>query len=509
MPRRGNPGRLTAAAAATAIGLATASCGTTVNIGPPPSVSSEAQSLGAPPSRGLSPPLPAPSHYLRETPSALEPTLIASPGSTGGRRAASPDEGAGTVSPASVPSQGPSSGNGFDAKHIYIGIGVSDDATSFAQSLGLNANVGDVRSEAQAVINQINRHGGLAGRQIVPVWFNASTVSYNVNPVGTVQSECAAWTQDHHVFAAVNVIGYPNNGVACLAQSHAIAVTSTAAGPVETADLDRFSPYYYAPGTADSAHLVGPLIAELKHENYFEGWNPTTSRPASKPVRIGVLYAADRPDLLLLTKKALARYGLKVSQSFYLASSAAVTQLAGAVLRFKAEGVTHVLTYGFLSVFPEVAATQGYFPRYGVSSWDGLRTATSSEAERDFVGAMGVGWTPFEDGNASVHSVAERGCLAVMHGAGLETTDRTTNAVMTSICDQFSLLRDALTGITSPSPAIVDQRLDALGGSFESAATFGERFAPGRHAGVAAFRPLAFNAQCKCFAYTGATVRFP
>ncbi|HVU61605.1 MAG TPA: ABC transporter substrate-binding protein [Mycobacteriales bacterium] len=371
--------------------------------------------------------------------------------------------------------------------------------------------MGDTHAQSQALINYVNSHGGLAGRQIVPIWHDVSSVTYNTNPQSSAQAECAAWTQDSHLFAAINVLSYPPNAVACLAQKHTVALSSAAAGPVETSELQTYSPYYFAPGMADSGHFVGPFIDELVREGYFGKWDSVTGKAGVAPVRIGVLYAADRSDLLGLTKTALARHGLSVTDSFYLASSSDASQLAAAALRFKADGVTHVLTYGFLSVFPAVAATQGYYPRYGVSSWDGLQTAVSSGSPRDFAGALGVGWTPFEDvgaAQAPAKSPAERKCLSIMAAARQTTTNRTTDAVMAVQCDQFFLLRDALAGGGPLTPTLLAQGIEALGSRFSSALSFGERFGPDRHAGVAAFRPLGYDGGCSCFRYTGSAVAF-
>lgn len=508
MPRRGGPGRLAGAAVAAALAFASVGCGTTLQTGAAPADTSEAQSLGGPPLAAAPSPTPI---GPGAAPGLLSPATnpAIAPATAGRGNATEPPGGPNSVSSSSTGTTGPVSGYGFDARHIYIGIGTTGDASSYAKSLGINANVGDSQAQAQAVITDINRHGGLAGRQIVPVWFDVNTVSYNLNPQGTAQSECATFTQDHHVFAAVNTISYPNNGIACLAKAHTIALTSTPAGPVESADLERFSPYFYAPGMADSGHLIGPFIAELKREGYFNAWNTASSKPGTAPVRVGLIYAADRSDVLDLTKSALARYGLTVAQSFYLSSSADISQLVSAALRLKAEGVTHVLTFGFLSIFPELAAIQGYYPRYGVSTWDGLQTAKSSEAARDFVGALGVGWAPFEDGTSAFHNAAEAHCLTIMRNAGQQTTDRTTDAVMAAMCDQFSFLRAALDGVRVPSPTVVAQHLDSLGAGFHSAATYGESFGPNRHAGVSAFRPIAFETSCSCFEYTGSAVSFP
>jgi hypothetical protein len=80
---------------------------------------------------------------------------------------------------------------------------------------------------------------------------------------------------------------------------------------------------------------------------------------------------------------------------------------------------------------------------------------------------------------------------------------------MAAECGQWFLLRDALGSDRVLSPMAVPDGIDNVGAAFGSPLTFGERFGPDRHAGAAAFRPVAFLSKCSCFAYTGAVVSFP
>lgn len=403
------------------------------------------------------------------------------------------------------------SGYGFDAKHVYIGVGVSSDASAFAKSIGLAIQTGNEQAQEQALIDYINAHGGLAGRQIVPVWYDVNSYQYSSDPAGTAQSECATWTQDHHVFAAIEAMAYPDNGIACLAKAHTVAFNSGGAAPVETAELQHYSPYFYTPGMAESSRLVGPLIDALVREGYFRGWDTTNAAPGTAPVKIGVFYASDRTDLLNLTKAALARYGMTVTDTFYQGSASDDSQLPGAMLKFKADGVTHVLTYGSLAGLPEIAAGQGYYPRYGVSSWDGLQISQAAGSPKDFAGALGIAWTPLLDVDAAHdpgESAAEKKCVQIEHAAGQDTSNRTTQAVMAAECGQWFLLQGALAGVSLLSPSSVQQGIDAVGARFDSPLTFGERFGPNRHAGAAVYRPVAFLNSCSCFAYTGKDVSF-
>jgi branched-chain amino acid transport system substrate-binding protein len=490
-----------------AAAVAIAGCGTTVTAG---------SSAGTTALSGVNGDLGAPTQPNGQSATGLSGasglTAVGGPatatGSTAGGGGNS--QGAGGTS-GSTGSSAPLTGNGFDATHVYIGVGTADDTSTYAASLGYNVNPGDGKLQAQALIDYINKHGGLVGRQIVPVFHDINDAQYNSDASGAVQAECADWTQDHHVFAAINAAAYPENGIACLAKAHTVALTSAPAGPVVGSYLAKYSPYFYAPGMADTTHFVRPFVDQLVRESYFGPWDTTAGAPGKAPVRIGVMYAADRPDLLDLTTKALAAHGMKVTDSFYLAASADASQLANAILKFKTDGVTHVLTYGFLYVVPTVAEKEGYRPRYGVSSWDAFQLAVSSGPAQQFAGSLGVGWTPLEDvdaGHDPGESVAEEQCLAIMKNSGQDTTNRSTDSSMAATCEQFMLLQDALQGATALSPASVQVGVERLGSAFGSSMTVGERFAPGRHAGVAAFLPIHFDGRCTCYDYFGSKASY-
>jgi hypothetical protein len=263
---------------------------------------------------------------------------------------------------------------------------------------------------------------------------------------------------------------------------------------------------------ADTTHFVAPFVDELVREGYFAPWNTQAGAPGTAPVKIGVLYAVDRPDLLSLYQSALARYGMHVSDSFYLQSSSDSGQLAGAMLRFKADHITHVLSDGFLSVVPTVAENAGYRPRYGVSSWDGFQVAVGAGPSAQFHGAVGVGWTPLEDLDAQHDRTKNRAltdCLSIMANAGQSTTTRSTEVSMASVCEQLLLLATSLRQATSLTPLSVQAGIESLGTGFPSPLTLGERFGPGRHAGVAAFSPVHYDVSCGCFTYFGSPQTFP
>src|SRR5205814_6142712 len=78
-----------------------------------------------------------------------------------------------------------------------------------------------------AFVKDINSHGGLAGRQIQPVYFEYNT---GQDPHTQDAAACAKFTQDNHVFL---VLGGINSGAGellpCLAQ-HDVPLLTAATG---------------------------------------------------------------------------------------------------------------------------------------------------------------------------------------------------------------------------------------------------------------------------------------
>src|SRR4051794_28015501 len=97
------------------------------------------------------------------------------------------------------------SGPGVTATKIYVGISYSTNADALNQAAGVtNAAVGDEKGYGNAVIDDINRHGGIAGRRVVPVWHDYDGTSTDTSAVQE-QAACADYTQDHHVFAVLEL----------------------------------------------------------------------------------------------------------------------------------------------------------------------------------------------------------------------------------------------------------------------------------------------------------------
>src|SRR5205085_4856986 len=105
-------------------------------------------------------------------------------------------------------------------------------------------STGDTKRENKIVIDDINAHGGVAGRKLEPVWHEldgASTATYDT----LAQQTCDDWTQDHKVFVAF--AGGTESLLQCLHNRGVVAVQDDLSS-ADAATFRRY-PYYVEVGT--------------------------------------------------------------------------------------------------------------------------------------------------------------------------------------------------------------------------------------------------------------------
>ena len=116
-------------------------------------------------------------------------------------------------------------GVGITADKIYLGIGYETNGDAANAAFGATGiSQGDPQADAKAVVADINAHGGMAGRQVVPVWHAIDATSTDTY-ADMDQQTCAAYTQDAHVFAAMDK-GLTDNFPACMQHAGAMNFNS-------------------------------------------------------------------------------------------------------------------------------------------------------------------------------------------------------------------------------------------------------------------------------------------
>jgi ABC-type branched-subunit amino acid transport system substrate-binding protein len=214
--------------------------------------------------------------------------------------------------------------DGVTGKEIKVGITYPDlDAIRSVT----NTNHGDYEAAYNAVIDNLNKHGGINGRKIVPVFAK-------INPLGTApaQEACIKLTEDEKVFAAMSF--FNADAPLCFVQSHDTPILG---GQTTAANLAKAK----APWTTlESGAELGPRqIDALAASGKLKG-------------KLGIVGLLDEKESQLegVVLPALARNKLKGTSAIIDAPSSdpvlAVQQATTIMERFKADGVKTVLLVG-------------------------------------------------------------------------------------------------------------------------------------------------------------------
>ena len=363
----------------------------------------------------------------------------------------------------------------------------------------------------QALINDKNKHGGVLGRQILPVWATEDTASSDFSTM--LQSICSTFTQDHHVAAVVGAgFGYSDILGNCLAKaSIPIIDAMRTTGVPDSKDLQGHPGYIIS---SEPELDVYNLVAYSS--GVIDGW----LSPKSK---LGVLNY-DCPGTVRVWKNVIKPYlaaqHIPVTVDYTASCIAgasdigkAAQEVQQAVLKMRANGVdTVAITDVPLVVFSTSAESQGYHPKY-LATEGGGASYEMLVSPAQIVNIHAPGWAPSFDLNASHQpplTVLQRNCLASLTRGGLAPTAK-EYVLYFALCGGLDLFLQASSKAGDLAMAKVLNAIDSLSGSFVSPFLLGGQtsFGPGKHAAALHYRTQLYNGSCKCFQYVGPSRPLP
>jgi hypothetical protein len=498
-------------------GLVLSGCGTTVPVG---QRARDASSLG------LGDVVPSASGAA---------TASGGPGGSpapGGTNSSAPAGGPGG-GPLPTAARGVSGGPGRTPVGVGTGtitIGVSYAANAGAANAAFGGNgitTGDEKTEAQTVIADLNAHGGLLGRKVVPLFYVRDAQSTQPS-ADQAQAECTFYTQDHRVFAVLQGNGPIDwQTKTCLQRKGVPAITAH----ITSLDDEASVRTAHADVTGMSIRRMSTaMLRAARSRSWLSPWNSATASAGGVgTAKVGLL-GYDLPEVHRAVTSVIAP-GLRSQGASLIPTStiyipvpastadtaASAASVQSAVLRMRNDGVTHLVFMdqgGALTLFFALQAhSQGFYPRYLGSSSNGFHALLSAGniPAKVLHGAVAAGWEPVIDIPASptqtkVMGGTAQACLALLGKAGLTFPDPNARAVGLAYCDKLSLLVHVVRLAASLSPAAYLGALDRLG-DLATARGVGSHFGPGQHDGAAAFYDLVFDGSCSCMAYVGGKQR--
>lgn len=418
--------------------------------------------------------------------------------------------GAGSATSQSSGRPGSSNVPGVTSKEVKIGVERIDTAAlgAFANSAGVKAGIGNLNGFQDALIAWVNRSGGLAGRKLTPVFFQANLSASNQS---NDAARCATWAEDNHVYAAQAGITEGTGAVPCLAKHGVVSINTLETAPGSVDDFNRYRPYYYAPSATETVSLARSYVTGLHSAGFFQ--------PSAK---IGLLYF-DYPEFRVAKerglKPALARLGLSVSSEYsvsYSGNPAEAGNISAAVssaeLKFASVGVKKVLfldSGGTLALFfMENAQNQHQAFDYGLNSTSDAaflegQSGISSQLPRSVVAGVQPARDSNDLGSAPRNPDRDR-CFAILRAAGFVPGSAVDRQTMTEYCAFYFFLKATFDRASSFGPRGFAAAAASLGHHpGTAAASNGDDFSTGLPWGAARYGIATWRADCSCFKYTG------
>lgn len=495
--------------------LLTAGCGTTVNLGRTAGAGSSPSGLGSPAAGGEQ----GSSTTLATTAGAQ------SGGALGGQAATTAAPGANNSGPGTSASGAPAAGGTATSPSATpvpgravpatgpVEIGFLVTKCSNCDALG-NAYVAPTHSEQdvlQALVTDLNHHGGIAGHQIVPVWGVEDTASTDWNTM--MQSVCATFTQDHHVLAVLGAgFIYSDILATCLAKAGVVTIDAMrATGVPDQEQLAAHPDYILSQEPAlESYELVAYTSA------VSDGWLTPRSKLGvvsdSCPVTQQVWQHTIEPYLASQHIPVTVNYVASCGSGAADASQAA-SQLQEAELKMRSNGVDTVAVTDIpLILFAEGAESQHWYPKYlATEGAAGYESFVPSDQLRDIHSA---GWEPSFDLDSAHQlplSQQQRDCLAALGRGGLSGATSSEYTMYFGLCGSVEMYTKAVASAGSLASANVLRAIDALSSSFVSPITLGGQtlFGPTKHDAAVSYRSETYNSGCSCFQYIGPVRQLP
>jgi hypothetical protein len=388
---------------------------------------------------------------------------------------------------------------------------------------------GDDKKNAQIVIDDINAHGGVLGRKLVPVFHELDATSAETADA-QYQQACDDLTQDHKVLVAF--AGEVETFLQCTHNRKVIAI----ADDLTTYDQDvlRRYPYFYDISALNLDRMASLEVAALRAQNYFTGWNFNLGQAGPGKAKVGVL-TIDMPGFKRATDQvlvpALRQAGFAPDAADVILvpgvqrqsdAGAVAAAVSSAVLKFRSDGVSHVIILENSAVlsllFANEADSQRYYPRYGANTQTGQQALLDQGAypKSQLPGTVGIGWlpgidiTPAENTDDGPYSNdARRRCIAIYKAAGVTYESANAAAVALGTCNSLWFFRDVMNRASAPNREAFLASVNRMGTSYLSLGTFGSRFDADHHDGVANVRYWAYVPSCGCMRYTSGNIPVP
>jgi hypothetical protein len=505
VPRRGSASRIRPIAVLCAVALAAAACSSTSKSGDD---GRDLSGSGGPEASGGA--IAGPGGDATGGPSA--PASGGGGGGGGSRSSGVARSGGGDgSSDESRVVDGLTLGRGVTEKQIKIGFNITTNLQAGFAVVGANASSEDVDEQpiVEALVKYFNKHGGIRGKTIKPIFYEYDAASANTWDA-FAEAACQRFIEDEKVYAVVSGhVGQTDSLVACLAKGK-IPLVQQNQWPYDAKYFKDYREWLYQPSRMRPERWVPAYIGGLKDAGYF-----------NTGYKLGLM-RFDAPvftRISKLMKSEITKRGLKLTDEFVVRTPQGVREFGGmaaqlnnAILQFRTSGVTHVIFDEYGAIMPffylQQADSQGYRPRYGFTSVNLPGTIQQQVGPSQLSRSIGVSWLPGQDAFPNINDPRKGGafglCMQIRKDSGMAAPSR---LYVGTHCDSLLFLRSALAKVTQLTSGGLLKGAELLGTGFDSPYTWKTKFGVGRPDGASAVRIQRYKDGCECFKYDAGALR--
>jgi ABC-type branched-subunit amino acid transport system substrate-binding protein len=345
-----------------------------------------------------------------------------------------------------------------------------------------------MRAQYQAAIDEVNQHGGIQGRQIVPEYR-----LYKIADLDAMRAACVYLTEQKKVFAVLG--GFYGDPILCLTEQHRTPLIAQAS---ESDDFYARSKGYYFSVSTSKDRILHDLASSLNRDGVLKGRT------------IGILdqqgVDAVPVDRTLIPR--LKAMGYRIAYHARIANDpgAAQSQIPLEVQRMRAANVdTVIMANGLITatVFVQEAQNQHFRPQYLLSDFaSGASDVYTVAMPSSFAGALA--YTALRTGEARAglpEAPQDKACREVYERRLHTTLDRKSLEYYYAVtaCGIVNLFAQGMTA-AGPNPTRdgLSQALQHLG-SFQVPYGPQGSFRPGKFDAPDETRRVTWKADCKCW----------
>lgn len=384
--------------------------------------------------------------------------------------------------------------------HLNGGNGVINAAFP-----GSSVSFGDGKREAQAVIDDVNAHGGINGRKLKPFFGEIQATDGDAER----GAACQGLVQDARPMVILSMFNVGEGLVACATKAN-IPLLTVAAGAGDDY-LNKIAKNISFTPTQISRDLEQRLVLGLAH----------AQGKLSQETVVGVVSQSDDPVFERVVEGTieplLESWGVPYVKAT-LSSATDNSGISNAVLKFKSSNVSKVvfsLGSGGVpdALFMQNAETQLFRPSYLMGDSTGTNFVAGTAPEQQAQNIWGAGTYPLVNVAASQYPTTsrEKHCLAVENASfGGQYKDRATSLTSTMYCELiygYTHIAKTVTGTLDATSWVNAYR--GIGTAYPAITTFGSNLTAARNDNASMYRELAWSNACSCITYTSPARRIP